>query len=391
MEWPRTPVERIPHNRFRPQFCPRRDCAAHTVQGSHFRCVRKGSHFRKCDRRTIPRFRCESCHRTFSLQSFATTYYLKRPKLLLPVAAGLVAGSAARQIARSLGCSHTTVVRLGNRLGRHGILLQSLALQNIDEIRESVVLDHFAGFQSCQEMPVGVGTPVGSRSLFTYDLDPVPCRLGGRMTVPRQKRLERLVSRYGTLPKGSFKDSTAAMVDSLLRKIPKNSTLHLVTDKHPAYGPAIRSLKGGDAVRHEVHPNPERGEKGSRRSRKAIARDRAMFPVDLLHKLFRHSSANHKRETIAFGKRGNAILLRLFLLIGWRNFIKDRSERKPTRRSPAMELGLADQRWTWRTLLSQRLFPERVHVEERWMVLYRQEMVTPAVGHNLLHAASNAF
>src|SRR6185295_19715620 len=98
-------------------------------------------------RRRVPRFRCKSCGRTFSRQSFGTSYYLKRPELLLPVAAGLVAGSAHRQIARSFGCAPSTVTRLSARLGRHALLLQARALSRLPLLDETVVIDHFETFE----------------------------------------------------------------------------------------------------------------------------------------------------------------------------------------------------------------------------------------------------
>ena len=74
----------------------------------------------------------------------------------------------------------------------------------------------------------------------------------------------------------------------------------------------------------------------------AIERDRAMFPVDQLHQLLRHSCADHKRETIAFGRRLESIVGRAHLLAVWKNFIKCRSERRPDWTTPAMRLGMTD-------------------------------------------------
>jgi hypothetical protein len=54
-----------------------------------------------------------------------------------------------------------------------------------------------------------------------------------------------------------------------------------------------------------------------------------MFAVDVLHGLWRHSSANHRRETIAFARRANAIMERGYLFAVWRNFVKARTERHP--------------------------------------------------------------
>jgi transposase-like protein len=391
MDWRKTAIEKIPPDRFKPQFCPNRSCSCHAKNGSSFRWVRKGSYSRKCDRRTIPKFRCKSCGRYFSQQSFANTYYMKKPKLLHAVAAGLVAGCAARQTARSHDCSHTTVVRLNNRLGRHAILLMSLALENLDTIHEAVVFDHFETFQYCQEMQLGIGTPVGVGSWFIYDLDPVPHRRGGKMTAARKAKLIERMERWGGIPAGSYRKSAVSMVKRLLEIVPLDTGLVLVSDDHPTYRPAVLDACRGRRFTHRIHPNPIRGEKHGRRSREAIARNAAMFPVDQLHRLLRHSDANHKRETIAFGRRANAILLRCFLFIVWRNFVKDRSERKPTGTTPAMKLGLARQRWNWATVLSRRLFPGRLAVPHRWMKLYRQLMQTPAVGINQVHALRNAF
>ncbi len=116
-----------------------------------------------------------------------------------------------------------------------------------------------------------------------------------------------------------------------------------------------------------------------------------MFPVDALHGLIRHTAAHHRRETIAFGRRLNALLERLFLTVAWRNFVKGRSERRPDPVTPAMRLGLATEPWTWRRTLARRLFPGRESLPRVWRDLYRRDWTTPVLPSNTRHRLSHAY
>ena len=389
MDWPVTPVERIPASRFKPQFCPWKGCLSH--QTDKFRCVKDGYYSRKCDRRTIPRFECKICGRGFGQQTFSATYYSKKPRLLQQVAATLVAGCAARQIARTLGCSHATVVHQANRIGRHALLLHTLSMEQLARLGESLVLDHAEFFQYCPEMQVGVATAVGSESWFMYGIDPVPHMLGGEMRPARAKRLKSLIRRHGPLPSGSYHKSTERVLRQLLQKVPPEEQLHLITDGKPDYRTAAQPYIDSGRIRMDAYLNPPRRKKHEPKDKAAAVRDRAMFPVDLLHKLIRHSNANHKRETIAHGRRVNAIMLRLYVFIAWRNFGKDKSERCPRGRSPGMEVGLVDRFLDWKQILSRRLFPWRRKLSAMDRKLYSMGMLTPAVGNNRRHNLVNAF
>jgi len=64
-----------------------------------------------------------------------------------------------------------------------------------------------------------------------------------------------------------------------------------------------------------------------------------MAPVDHLHQFLRHTCADHKRETIAFGRKIESIVGRVYLTTVWKDFVKGRSERRPDRRTPAMLVG----------------------------------------------------
>jgi len=110
-----------------------------------------------------------------------------------------------------------------------------------------------------------------------------------------------------------------------------------------------------------------------------------MFPADLLHGLLRHSLAAHKRETIAFGRRLNAIVERLFLVAIWRNFVKGVSERRGDPTTPAMRLGLTDRPWKWERVLGRRLFPDREELDGIWLELYRRDWTTPELPSNTRH------
>src|SRR5213075_3256130 len=91
---------------------------------------------------------------------------------------------------------------------------------------------------------------------------------------------------------------------------------------------------------------------------------------DQLHQLLRHTCSDHKRETIAFGRRLESILGRAHLMAVWKNFVKGRSERKPDRTTPAMKVHLANERWPWERVLTRRLFPTRPQPSSPAMKLY---------------------
>ena len=140
------------------------------------------------------------------------SYYLKRPELLLPVAAGLEAGSAHRQIARSHGCAPSTVTRLSQRLGRHALLFHVLALDHLGPLRETLVADHFEAFARTQDYPFGVATLVGAHSHFLYSLDPAPHARTGRVS-PAQ--LARLRNRPPQDTRGGYSASLARALRAL--------------------------------------------------------------------------------------------------------------------------------------------------------------------------------
>jgi transposase-like protein len=382
MHWPVTPVEH--DSSFRPPFCPWPACPAHrntVLFGYH----RKGS-FSTRRRRRVPRFRCLVCRRWFSRQTFATSYYLKRPELLGKAAAGLLAGSAHRQIARSLHCAPSTITRLSSRLGRHGLLFLARCLTQLaGSCDEPVVIDHFETFEFTQDYPLGIATAVGARSWFLYAIDAAPHRRAGAVSAAQRRRLRRRPRRDY---KGGYTGSTHRLFTTLTRLAAAPGRLHVIGDGHRAYQRVAGRFAGRLSL--ESHPNPPRGPRGSPRSRQAVVRDRAMFPVDALHALTRHSMAHHRRETIAFGRRINALMERFFLATAWRNFIKSMSERRPTRITPAMVAGLTERPWSWRRVLGRRLFFHHETLPPQWDHLYRRLWSTPLV-RNRRHALVNAF
>jgi transposase-like protein len=386
MRWPATSVEHL--TGFQPHFCPRRGCPEHTRTAPGFRFRRLG-YYTTSRRWRIPRFVCLTCRGSFSRQSFAVSYYCKRPELLVPVAAGLVAGSAHRQIARSTGCAPSTVTRMAARLGRHALLLLARARSELlGTVHEPFVLDHFETFESTQDFPFGVATLVGSRSWFVYDLDPAPHRRTGRMS---EAQKARLAERPGRPTHGGYLGSSRRVVGRMLPLARPGATVCLRGDGHKAYDRAAAEPPACERVQLERYPNPPRGPKGSPRSPEARLRDARLFPVDLLHKFVRHSMAHHRRETIAFGRRLNAVMERFFLMAVWRNFVQRRSERHRWSGTPAMDAGLTDEPWAWPRVLSRRLFPARTHTPTTWAHLYRRLWTTPLFPNNSRHQLIRAF
>ena len=106
--------------------------------------------------------------------------------------------------------------------------------------------------------------------------------------------------------------------------------------------------------------------------------------------MIRHSTAAHKRETIAWAKRRQASIEKLTILQVWRNYMKRRWE-KSERRTPAMILGLANRPWRMRDLLKERLFFDKAELSACWERYYRREVPTAALRINRTHQLRYAF
>src|SRR5678815_2163154 len=97
--------------RFVPPFCPNPKCLHHRDLKLLWRWKRAGFHRRQQAPFLVQRFTCLRCRRGFSTQTFATTYWLKRPDLPARLFMRAVGGMANRQIARDLRVAPSTIDR----------------------------------------------------------------------------------------------------------------------------------------------------------------------------------------------------------------------------------------------------------------------------------------
>lgn len=356
-----------------PPFCPNPHCPCHRA-AAHWRYIRAGFHARRAEPQRIQRYRCCHCRRHFSDQTFRTSYWLKRPELLLRLAEGLVAGSAFRQLARSHECSPQTVALHSARLGRHAQLWHQLTRPR-DPEREPLVLDSFQSFEHSQYSPTLFHLVGGQESHFFHGFTDSELRRSGRMSRRQKRRRAALEARYGKPDPRSVEREVVALLAIVL---PRPATLTLHTDEHTDYPRALARL-AYLAVTHRTIS-----------SRAARTSRNPLFAVNLMDLLIRHSSANHRRETIAFSKRRQSAAERLWLLIVWRNFVKWFSERRHDG-TPAMRAGVASRRLRLRDILARRLFVTHVRLPARWARYYWRKVTTRRIEHCREHRCRYAF
>ena len=352
---------------FVPPFCPRSACRYH--RSSHgWRWIRHGAFTRRAAPHRIPRFRCGHCGHTFSSQTFAVDYWLKRPDVLVAAAHRLLACSGYRQISREARCAPTTVMRHSSRLGRHA-LLYLWAHRPRWALSEAVVGDGFESFAFSQYSPCHLNLVVGAESHYCYAVTHSELRRKGRMTAAQRRRRAALEQRHGRADPKAIEHGLAR---ALVLAVPEPQAVCLRSDEHDAYPRALRHLS-----RHQFTHE---------RTSSLIARTAGnpLFPVNRLDLLLRHNSANHKRETIAFSKRHQAVVERAAWLMVWQNFTKQFSERRGLG-TPAMRLGLRDRPAPVREILCRRLFPERVKLPVEWARYYSGEVATRFIKNERRH------
>ena len=376
MKTRRTPVELTSPSDFRPRFCPIAGCADHHLPSDRrYRYVRNGFYRRKCDRRRIQRFKCKRCGGGFSQQTFSVTYCMKRPDLLEWVSNWVPSGAAMRRVVRCRNgmrsqrpCHPSTLPRVARRVGSQCLLALEELRRSLPPISEPIVSDHFETFAGMQENALAVATPVGAWSWLVYGLESA----WHRQATAAAKRKQRVAP-----TPGSIERSVKRMLDRLIEQMAEGDVLDLVSDDDPNHARAIERHPEGHRIRHAAYPNPPGRLKGEPRDEATKLRDTELFPVDLLHKLHRNWLADHHRETLAFGKRGEAVMERMAILATLRNLIQGVSERKNDETTPAMRLELTKRPWVWDEVLAERRFPTRIRLSASAAEVFGRTMRDP--------------
>jgi len=359
---------------FVPLHCPNSNCHHHNGLHPDWRFKRCGYFWSHSQRKRIPRFLCHSCRRSFSSQTFAANYWLKRPDILPQLLTKTTGCMANRQIARDLAVAPSTIDRQLARLGRHCLLYHASQMQKAPPA-SVVAIDGLVTFEHSQYWPFHHHLGVEPTSDFIVYFTDSEVRRSGSMTPAQKLKRERLEAMYGRPDPQAVRKDVTHLLEVVAGSQPQ---LTVLSDEHKAYPPALRRLKC--KVEHLVTSSRARRDSRNR-----------LFPVNVADLLVRHSSANHKRETIAWSKRRQSSAERLAVFVVWRNYLKGRREKARGSPTPAQARGMLDRRLEVSDLLERRLFVTRTALPERWEDYYWRRVRTRALvrqrAHELKYAA----
>ena len=324
---------------FRPPCCPYRRCPRHRRPSGCF-FHRHGSYAAACRPRRVPRFRCKTCGRTFSRQTFRMDFHDHRPDLNARLLELLASGVGLRQSARVLGLSVRCTELKARKIARHlrrlnlnlrGPLPAAVRLQ-FDEV------ETYEGRRNTR--PLSVPLLIEKRSRFVVWAESAPIRPSGRMSAERRRAIEAEERRYGprkdlspravarTLRRG------AALAEGLAR-VPVD------TDEKSTYPRQLRAAFGRDRLEHA-------------RTNSKLARRtwNPLFAINHTEAMARDLSGRLRRESWLVSKRRRWLDVALHVFIAYRNYVRRRVNDEPG--TPAQALGFVPRRMTPHQLLSWR-------------------------------------
>ena len=325
---------------FQPPRCPNRDCPRFTAPTPRF-YTRQGFYHPKCRAHPVPRFRCRTCRRWFSRQTFRADYRDHKPHVNAQVVKQLTHGLGFRGTARLVGLSRRCLELKARKISRNALGLDHNLKRRVARFGLGLggtfggtLRVHFDEFETFEERrntrPVTIAVAIESRTRFHYAAVAAPLRPRGKMTPARRKAVEEDEARFG--PRRT-RSRTACKV--ALRRVaavePHASSVTLHSDKKQSYGPIARWAFGNRPVAHlRTSSAMPRGQRNP------------LFPINNEEAELREKMSRLRRESWLVTKRRKFLNLHLALYSAWRNWVRPRTNQD--KRSPGVILGYAPRR-----------------------------------------------
>ena len=301
---------------FNPPFCPYKACLFHAFPPKERWWRKEGFHETRCFGH-VPRFRCRSCGRTFSTQTFSLDFYAKR-QIDYRSLEGLESSSiSVRALARHLSCSCGSVLNRIDRLARQSLACHS-RLRPLARRHESVCIDGFVSFDRSQFFPNNITISITHGSRYVLDYSHASIRRSGSMRPEQKIRREKLY-RGLDFEKGAIVRSFTELLDELSRdrKPLRHRPLVIITDEKLEYLRAFHAhplFRNQDENSRVVHLRVN-----SRLPRTFV---NPLFPSNYLDREIRKDQAGHRRETTCFNRNSANGMMRFACYVGWHNYRK---------------------------------------------------------------------
>ncbi len=334
---------------FEPPRCPYAACPRHADPGSDF-YTRHGSYTARVHTFPVPRFRCRSCRRTFSRQTFRLSYRDRKPHLNAEVLEALTRGDWLRRTARHLALTRNNFEAKARKLLRHAKHLNRNMLRRgpigprlVDVGKPfGIQFDEYESYETRRNTrPLTIATAIETKSRFLIAMIVAPIRPHGRMTKQRKAAIAADEARFG--PRQHL--STLACRIALrradaFRQRPRE--VSLATDEKLSYPEVARAAFHGRPLVHI-----------RRSSRAPRGIGTLLSPINQIENKSRMHVGRTQREMMYVTKERRYLGLHLELHIAYRNWMRPRFYKRGDR-TPAQLAGYAWRRMRLRELIGWR-------------------------------------
>lgn len=324
---------------FEPPRCPHPHCPRHADPRPSF-CVRRGFYLPKCRAHPVPRFRCKTCGKGFSRQTFRMDYRDHRPDLNPYLFAMLASGLGLRQSARILGLARWCTVVKFRKVARH---LHGLNLNLRGDLPagSSLQFDELETFEGRRNTrPLTLPVLIDRDTMFVIWGESAPIRPRGKMSESRKRAIAADERRLGIRRDESRRaiQSVLAHGAAICRRL---SAVVLRTDEKTTYPSLARAAFGASRLFH-LQTN----------SKLPRHTWNPLFPINHTEAMARDLVGRLRRESWLASKQGWCLDLQMQLFMAYRNYVRRRFNRDKA--SPAQILGFVPRRLTPWELLSWR-------------------------------------
>jgi hypothetical protein len=332
---------------FRPPHCPRFACPSRDADGPKFHFRSRGRYFRACDGRTVHRFHCYVCRRSFSVQTFRVDYRLKRPQLTGAIFDAFVSKVTQRQTARTLSCTRKTVRRRLLLLASHAREFQDAVLERAR--RRGVIygrfqLDEQETFERDRRLqPVTFPVLIHEESRFVLHVEAAPLPARGGLRKADLLRKKRLEARFGVRRSGSRK-AVKSCFAALARVRDPAALIVMVTDQAAHYPGALAETISSNVVHVRCS------------GKAAKTTSNPLWPINHTLAMLRDGLSRLVRRTWGATKERAWLAEHAWIWIAYRNYIREFTNKRKYV-SPAQVAGYVSRAFSKASFFEWRVLP----------------------------------